>query len=175
MALSSLAMRCKARRSQAGEHGGSRRPWGWATVMQICRLIIVGLLASVVSLASVGGLLSKVCFTSYFTSKTKLQPKTYGLYLARKLHRLLERRDLYRVNTEPPLCALRWEGFAFASPAKLHSLGPGVGVVGSGRLELKRAFKPEVGATDLQAHAKRPGQQPRAEAEHNTPARQMRQ
>ena len=32
--------------------------------MQICRLIIVGLLASVVSLASVGGLLSEVCFTS---------------------------------------------------------------------------------------------------------------
>ena len=49
--------------------------------MQICRLIIVGLLASVVSLASVGGLLSKVCFTSYFTSLKKLQPIVYGLYL----------------------------------------------------------------------------------------------
>ena len=65
----------------AGEHGGSRRPWGWATVMQICRLIIVGLLASIVSLASVGGLLSKVCFTSYCTSLKKLQPIVYGLYL----------------------------------------------------------------------------------------------
>mgnify|MGYP006883833800 CR=1 FL=1 len=53
-------MRSMARR-QAGEHGGPRRPWGWATMVQICRLIIVGLLASVVSLASVGGLLSKVC------------------------------------------------------------------------------------------------------------------